>query len=350
MPISPNVVESAAIRLKFVPGVVLDFLGAQAFRAVCVAVELELFEALAGEALTAQEAARRIHASERGVNVLLEALDALGYVKKKGNRFATTPMTDKWLLRRSSRSLDGGIPFFQSMVFERWGHLAGSIRRGEPVMHGDEWLRLHPAGWSWYEEAMLAVARSTAAEIVARTKLSRTARRLLDLGGGHGFYAIEFCRHYRNLSATILDLAPALQVAQKIIASENMAARVSTMEGDLFADDFGADYDVVLLFNVIHAFRPDQNAELLRKIAGALNERGVIVLLEQTDDSAWGAMGKALARLQALNFFNDLGGQVFTSDQICGWLAGAGFSDHKSHRLRSMPGFTLISSTKRRIS
>ena len=39
-----------------------------------------------------------------------------------------TPMTTKWLLHNSPTSLAGGIPFFESMVFDRWGHLDESIR------------------------------------------------------------------------------------------------------------------------------------------------------------------------------------------------------------------------------
>ena len=61
----------------------LDFLGAQAFRTVCVAVKLGVFEALSAGPLTAGKAARRVAADERGTTLLLEALDSLGYVKKK---------------------------------------------------------------------------------------------------------------------------------------------------------------------------------------------------------------------------------------------------------------------------
>jgi SAM-dependent methyltransferase len=346
MPITPDVVERAAIRLNLVPGVLLDFLGAQAFRTVCAAVELGIFEALGDGPANAAEVARRAEASERGVRLLLEALETLGYVKKQRNGFAASPMTVKWLLRRSRAGLADAIPFFDRMVFDRWENLAESIRRGEPVINGYDWLALHPEQWSAYEEAMLAIARIAAPEIVAKSALPRTARRLLDIGGGHGLYAIAFCRRYPELSAAILDLAPALESARRTIARENMAARITTIEGDLRSSDFAGGYDVVLLFNVLHGFPPDANVALLRRIA-ASNGKATILIVDQTPTRGGGA-AQALARLQALNFFNDLGARTYTVDEICGWLTGAGFADFRRQSLRSIPGFTLLSALKKR--
>ena len=193
MPIMPNFIERLVLlKLNRGPGLMLDFLGAQAFRAVCVGVKLGVFEALSGGPLTAAETARQVQASERGVTLLLDALESLGYVRKKDGRYVNTPMTVKWLLRHSPTSLAGGIPFFDSMVFDRWGHLDESIRRGKPAVCGSEWLDQHPGGYRIYEQGMIAVARMTADEVVARVKLPPTARRLLDVGGGHGLYSVRF--------------------------------------------------------------------------------------------------------------------------------------------------------------
>jgi ubiquinone/menaquinone biosynthesis C-methylase UbiE len=343
MPVQPDFVERAAFRLNLAPGVLLDFLGAQAFRTVCVAVELGVFEALASGPRSVSEMAERVSASERGVGLLLDALEALGYVQSRGGRFAATPTTRKWLMQGFAR----GIPFFESMVFDRWGHLAESIRRGAPVASGFQWLEGHPERWAAYEEAMLVIARTAAPEIVSKTKPSRAARRLLDVGGGHGLYAIEFCRTCTGLSAEIFDLPSALEIARRTIATENMAGRVSVIEGDLRSDDFGSDYDVVLLFNVLHCFCAEENADLLQRISRAMTLGGTVAVLEQTADRTEGAAGYALTRLQALNFFNDLGTRTYASEEIRTWLAAAGFSGCKRRTLRRLPGFTLLTATKR---
>ena len=250
-------------------------------------------------------------------------------------------MTVKWLVSDSSTSLANGLPFFESMVFDRWGHLAESIRRGRPAVPGFEWLDEHPGGYRIYEEGMIATARITADEVVRRVTLPARARQLLDVGGGHGLYRIRFCRRYPNLSATVFDLPQALETARAMIAAERTGQRVSVLEGDFWVDDVGGGFDVLLLFNVIHAYSPEKNVELLRKMSGALNEGGLIVILEQLPGKVFGSTATALARLQALNFFNDLGGQTYSFDQIASWLTESGFNNPRRITLRRMPGFSL---------
>ena len=79
-------------------------------------------------------------------------------------------MTVKWLLRNSPTSLADGIPFFESMVFERWGYLDESIRRGKPAIYGYVWLDQHPGSWRVYQEGMIALARMTVDEVVAKVE------------------------------------------------------------------------------------------------------------------------------------------------------------------------------------
>jgi 2-polyprenyl-3-methyl-5-hydroxy-6-metoxy-1,4-benzoquinol methylase len=348
MPITPDFIERLMLlKLNQAPGVMLDLLGAQAFRAVCVAVKLGVFESLDHGHLTAAEVARRIEVDARGSKLLLEALEALGYVEQRDGRYANASMTTRWLLRRSPTNIAVGIPFFESMVFDRWSHLDESIRRGRPAITGSEWLDQHPGGYRIYEDGMIAAARITADEVVSRVRLPLTAQRLLDVGGGHGLYSIKFCRRYQNLSATVFDLPQALDAARETIHDERMDDRVTVQEGDFWTDEMGAGYDVALLFNIIHAYSPDKNVELLRKVAGTLSEGGLIVIMEQVEGKVSGRAAKALARLQALNFFNDLGGQTYTFNEIAGWLAKAGFITPRLINLRKTPGFSLVLATGR---
>ncbi len=349
MPIVPNFIERLVL-LTFNqgPGLMLDFLGAQAFRVVGVGVRLGVFEALSGGPLTAAETARQVQASERGVTLLLDALESLGYVRKKDGRYVNTPMTIKWLLRRSPTSLAGGVPFFESMVFDRWGHLDESIRRGKPAVYGSEWLEQHPGSYRVYEEGMIAIARMAVDEVIAKVTRSvpPTARRLLDVGGGHGLYSIRFCRRYPALSATVFDLPLAVEVARETIAAEGMDGQVTAQAGDVWIDDFDTGYDVVLLFNLIHAYLPNKNVELLRKVSGALNRGGLIVIMEQIAGRVFGSTATVLARLQALNYFNDLEAQTYTFEDIADWLAQTGFVNPHQINLLKTPGFSLVLGTK----
>jgi hypothetical protein len=324
----------------------LDLLGAQAFRAVCVAVRLGVFEALRGGPLSGSETARKISADELGTTLLLEALDALGYVKKADGCFVNTPMTVKWLLRDSPTTLAQGLRFFENTAFERWGYLDDSIRQGRPKMCLDKWLDQQPDGWRTYQDGMTAVARVVADEVVARVELPSNACRLLDVGGGHGLYSSRFCRRYRDLSATVFDLPQALAAVRETDATGGIGDRVRPQPGDFWRDDLGASYDVALLFNIIHASLPEKNIELLTKVGRALNRGGLLVVMDQIAGKESGPIGRVLVGLQGLNFFNDGGGRVYAFEEIVPWVTTTGFTNPRRINLRRLPGFSLVLGTK----
>ena len=162
-------------------------------------------------------------ASQRGTQLLLNALEALGYVKQRNGRYTNTPMTVKWMVRSSPTYIASAFPFFNGVI-EHWGYLDEAIRKGETPLTGWEWFDRQPDGWQNYNAAMMATARMADPEIIAKVKLQPSARRLLDVGGGHGLHAINFCLHYSDLTATILDWPQTRKTAEA-----NITAAVSRL-------------------------------------------------------------------------------------------------------------------------
>jgi SAM-dependent methyltransferase len=342
MPIVPNLLERLMLlRMNLAPGVMLDFLGAQAFRAACAAQRLGVFEALGAGPLTSAEVATRVKADARGTTLLLEALAPLGYVTQRGGRYANSAMTAKWL-----PVLGDGMRYFETMLWEEWAQLEDSIRRGRPPLTGYDRLAHNPERWAEFEAGMLAVARMTADEVVARVKLPPTARRLLDVGGGHGYYSVAFCRRHPRIAATVVDLADAVPAAERTIVAEHMADRVAIRTGDFWRDDLGDGWDVALLFNLLHGYPPDRLAQLLRRMHAALGPGGRVVILDQVRGKAASPIGEAVARLQGLNMFNASEGRAYANEEIARWLTEAGFGDVRPIRLRRSPGFGLVVATK----
>src|SRR5262249_47044357 len=81
--------------MKFVS----DLWSARAALTVMAAVELDVFTAIAEGNKTAAAVAKAIKASKRGVERLLDALAGLGYVTKRGQQIALTPVSDTFLVR-----------------------------------------------------------------------------------------------------------------------------------------------------------------------------------------------------------------------------------------------------------
>ena len=346
MPILPNYLEKTIlITLNRGPGPMMDLAGGLAFPALATAIKLGLFDAMDTHSLTADEAAQRISADPRATGLLLDVLEALGYVEKKDHHYANTKMTTKWILASSPNSLACMISGMEGAL-ERWRYLGDTIRAGSPPMLAWEWLDQHPGSWRDYQAIMIGMAHSCLEEIVTRVKLPPTAKRLIDLGGGHGLYSIGFCNKYPNLSACVFDWPQAREIACETIQSEGMLERVTFQAGDLWADDYGSGYDVALLFQIVHMYSPENNIKLLTKVRNALTPNACIVINDQVAIEAAGSLAKLIARLQGLELLNSVNGQTYPPAEIERWLVEAGFTNPATILLRNTPGFGVVVGTK----
>ncbi|UCH06488.1 MAG: hypothetical protein JSV55_10255 [Deltaproteobacteria bacterium] len=346
MPVTTNFLERMILlKLNQGPGPMLDLLGGMAIKAVSVAVQLGVFEILNKGPLTSTAVAQGMRASQRGTQLLLNALEALGYVEQRDGTYTNTPMTTKWMVRSSPSYIADGFPYFNGVI-ERWGYMDEAIRRGETPTLAWEWFDQHPDGWQNYNAAMMAQARMADPEIIAKVKLQPTVRRLLDVGGGHGLHAINFCHSYPDLEATILDWPQTRKIAEANIGAAGMGTRVSFQEGDFLIDDLGSGYDVALLFQVIHMYLPDKNIELLQKVSDALNAGGLIVIMDQMALPASGPIGKATAGLIGLDLFVEVNGQTYQPQDVADWLRQVGFTNPRKILLRKSPGYALVVGTK----
>jgi hypothetical protein len=87
MPIAPSFVERVLmLRLNQAPAPTLDMYGAIANRAVSAALRLGLFEALRDGNLTCAQIADKLDANERGIGLLLGALEGIGYLELRDGR------------------------------------------------------------------------------------------------------------------------------------------------------------------------------------------------------------------------------------------------------------------------
>lgn len=355
MPVAPTLLE----RLIFFtsnqgPAPMFDLVGALGFKAIETALRLGLFEALGQDVLDPAELARRIQASERGVRFLLQALEPLGCVERTAARhglvqtpaggkmvdergYYNSQMTRRWLLSSSTTAIGDLFLYFDDML-KRWGWLDQSVREGQAAHEGDDWFRQHPEGWGRYHRGMRAIARLLSPELLERIRLPAAARRLLDLGGSHALYSCRYCQAYPELSATVLDWAPAREVAEETIVEEGVDDRVEFRVGDFLRDDLGQDWDVIFLFAVARLLPPEKLGLAFKKIAEALAPGGSFVLLDQLVDELPTRFLQANAKLINLELFNSSRGDIYPVGDIARRMREAGLVPDKPIRLKRSGG------------
>ena len=94
MPIVPNALERLLLgRLNVLPGLLLDYAGALAFRVAVVATRTGVFEALREGPADAAAVAQRTSLDAESTGLLLDALGALGYLRAtRDGRHALSPL------------------------------------------------------------------------------------------------------------------------------------------------------------------------------------------------------------------------------------------------------------------
>jgi predicted O-methyltransferase YrrM len=273
-----NVLERAALAAVVVPTpLMLGFWGMGLSRALIAAVRLGVFEALRDGERTAAELASAVGASQAGLEPLLSGLNGFGYLKRRGGRYRLAGPAARWLLAGGKQSLRDVFLFFGD-VWDLYADLEARIRSGASP-------NLHHAGrpaefWERYLRGLATMAAQVAPFIVRKVPLTKGARSLLDVGGGHGMYSAAFCRKHPRLTATVLDLPEACRVGRAVVAEAGMGDRVQYLEGRLEGTDFGGPHDAVLIFNVIHNLSREESCRALRRAFEAVRPGGTVAVLE----------------------------------------------------------------------
>jgi SAM-dependent methyltransferase len=302
-------------------------------RAIITATSLGVFAALTREPASAQALARRLGLELPGVEALLGALAALGYLNADAQGAYRPTAAGSRLDPGAGDSVAHFMGAYNAHAWEMLGHLDEVLRdRHAAASHR------RPAAdpfWQHYIRGLFELSRDEHEES-ARLVPASEPRQLLDVAGGHGGFAMAMCRRFPALQATVLDLPASASVGRRIVAEEGFAGRVSFREGDALSDPLGDRLDVVSIFNLLHHLAPHELQRLLGRARGALRPGGWLVIgeTERTEPGQAPSPGGAMS---ALVYFVSSGTRNYSSRELCGWLADAGFGAPEVHRAERSP-------------
>jgi hypothetical protein len=328
-------------RLHLLPTPIMDSFGGIIFgRVLTVAVRRGLFEAVAVEPHTVKELAVATGLNHKAVKLLADSFVVGGYLNRNEEKYIISAEGKKWLIKSSPTYLGNLIAYFETL-YARWANFEYSLENGHP--HRPYFDGFTDNDWRVYVYGMADLAKLLLGEVGPKLVLNNP-KSLLDIGGSHGLYAMECCRRYPGLHATVMDFNPALRHTVEIAASAGMSSRVSVLEGDFRTNDLPPNQDCVLLFNVIHGFDEEENQKLIARACTALNSGGKLFILDQMKSSRrTSGLAGFVPLMVGLNLLNEIGGNVYDVDNIKIWCNS--FSSFRTHALR-LPGVILIEAVK----
>lgn len=326
--------------------------GYSAFKTLAAAHELGLFRHLSKtRGTTATELSAALNIDERPAEVLLTGCAALGLVEKQSGRYRNTSLSEEFLVPGKPTYFGGAVAIIDKHLYPEWMRLTEAIRSNRPTMWHPDTPNSRSKGTSrtdlptlWdrdTQKSLFGAEDPTMLELLwdaihAQSTFTGRAlgevidlgshRQLLDLGGGSGACAIELCRRYSKLQATVYDLPFVCEIAAKKVADAGLSDRIVTVPGDFFADQsLPQGHDVVLLSMIMHDWSETRDREILRKCHDALPSDGLVIISDLlVNDEKTGPLPAALMSLQMLI---ETEGRNYTPSEYAEWLRDAGFSE-----------------------
>jgi SAM-dependent methyltransferase len=252
-----------------------------------------------GESGTPAEIAERHALDPRAVQTVLEGLESFGLTSRGGERF---DFVDVAAIAPTIRH--------HADVIRSWARLpervVEPIAENRPRRSGEDLAR-------WLE-ALAVGSRSSADWVVATCReAAPDAASSLDLGGGHGVYAMALARS--GLESTIQDRPEVIDIVHPTM----LDAGVQTFAGDFHGVLPDRTFDLVLLSGVAHTMAPERLQSLYRRLRPIVDQ--ALVIMTTAGSSRRRSRMFAVQMLSAGN-----GGGTFTLEAHRRWLEDAGFS------------------------
>ncbi len=299
--------------------------------ALNAAVTLGLFDALADAPLTADAVAERLSASPHHARELLDALAGLDCLEKRGNTYAIAPSAEKFLSPRGDACMLGALRY-NIDLYPIWGRLAETVRNGAPTVPPHAHLGDDPQRTRRFVMGMNSRALGLAPSLLPALQISDNTT-LLDVACGAGTFSRLLAEKLPALRVTQFDLPPVLAIANELAQGN---PRIAFVPGDYRHDTLPAGFDTVLYCGALHQETPESAVALFRQLRAAMRPGGRVLIVDLMTDPS--AIHPVFARLFSINMMlTNVGGRVFTLDDIDALLRQAGFTNVAARLLPDIP-------------
>lgn len=213
----------------------------------------------------------------------LDVLTAMKLLCKNGEYYQTAPELIPFLVEGEPYF----SPYLESACKEReiWMNIRKALVEGPLSNKEKEIFSYTRESLEWTAKDCARGRLQKTLELVCALPEFKSARRLIDLGGGHGLFAIGFAQENPNLEVILYDQPEIIGLAYNYIEKYSMQDRVRVLSGDYLQEDFGIGYDIV--FEALSLEGGEREAKILyQKVADVLNPGGLFITqLFTLDDS-----------------------------------------------------------------
>ena len=263
-------------------------LGVVDTKALAVAADLGVADALDGSPRTAAELADSLGVDADAIDRLLRFLVGRGIFRRARDGRYRNNRASELLRRDDPNSMRAWTQFFGAKWHVQiWNRLDHSVATGESAAEAalghDFWHHVtdaDPEAGRTFDDAMESAARLQ--QRVVATKYDwPTAAKVCDVGGGTGTLLAAILEANPTCSGVLFDLPSVVARASPVLERAGVADRVEVVGGDFF-ESVPPGCDRYVLQAIVHDWDDDSCVRLLTRCLDALASGARILVLEQT--------------------------------------------------------------------
>jgi 2-hydroxy-4-(methylsulfanyl)butanoate S-methyltransferase len=257
--------------------IAFGFMGSKALFA---ALHHKVFNRLAEGPMTAEQAAAATGLHPERVRTLLTALAALGVLSVEDGRFANSPAAESFLVKGAKYDFGD---YLRLQVDRQMYTLLDQIELALANKLPDDATASYAEWFADPEQARVYSMSQHAGSLGPASGLARSvdlsaARRLLDVGGGTGAFAITLCEAFPELSATVVDFPNVVSLGAQYAKDAGLSERIAYVPGDALKTDWPGNQDAVLMSYLFSGVPGEAHAGLLARAFDTLAPGGRLMI------------------------------------------------------------------------
>ncbi|KQC16256.1 MAG: hypothetical protein APR56_00435 [Methanosaeta sp. SDB] len=237
------------------------------------AFELGVFNLLK-EPKTAKQISEELETHPKATEKLLDVLVSIGTLNRIDGLYLTAPNMAPFLI-------EGELYFARYLKFglesrEKLLNLKAALKEG-PKVEGEKHKHQYDrVSIDWIARGTMLGRLQATLKLVRDLPEFKSARKLIDLGGGHGLFGIGFAQENPHLEVVIFDQPGVAEIASDYIERYGAGERVKAMSGDYTKDDIGSGYDIAFEACSFGG-NADQARSFYENVARSLNDGGLFI-------------------------------------------------------------------------
>ncbi len=240
------------------------------------------------EGSTLEEIASHAQISEYGALVLLEAGLSLEMIMVKDDKYYLTKTGYFLGVDQLTRV---NMDFSHDVNYKGFYHLQEAIKEGKPSgLHHEfgPWPTVYEAlaemsdefreSWFGFDHYY----SDTSFPQVMPVIFKNNPKKIMDVGGNTGKFAIKCAEYSEDVEVTILDLPGQLQDAEKNISERAFDARIKTYPINLldFSKPYPRGFDIIWMSQFLDCFSEEEIVNLVSNARDAMDENAELFIME----------------------------------------------------------------------